>query len=260
MQGELANKVIFLTGGAQGIGRECAIAYARAGATVVIADINLEAAQATLTNDLCGIGLALHCDVASSESVGAAIQHTLACYGRLDAIHNNAAISTPSKPLHETTSAQWDQIFAVNLKSVYHTTLHGIDALKASRGCILSTASMVGTLGQENHAAYVATKGALIALTKAMALDYAPYGIRVNAISPAAVWTPLLRQWVQEQPDPAATEDFLNDIHVLGFCPEGDVVADAAVFLLSDRARFITGVTLPVSGGAELGYRRLVTR
>ncbi|MFN3331693.1 MAG: SDR family NAD(P)-dependent oxidoreductase [Caldilinea sp.] len=260
MQGELADKVIFLTGGGQGIGRECAIAYVRAGATVVIADINLEAAQATLSNDLGGAGLAVQCDVASSSSVQAAIQQTLAHFGRLDAIHNNAAISGPSKPLHETTSAQWDQLFAINVKSIYHTTLHGIDALKASRGCILSTASMVGELGQENHAAYVATKGALIALTKAMALDYAPFGIRVNALSPAAVWTPLLRQWVQDQPDPTATEDFLNHIHVLGFCPEGDVVADAAVFLLSERARFITGVTLPVSGGAELGYRRSGTK
>ena len=115
---------------------------------------------------------------------------------------------------------------------------------------------MVGELGQENHAAYVATKGAVIALTKAMALDYAPFGIRVNAICPAAVWTPLLREWVQEQPNPAGAEDFLNHIHALGYCPDGDVVADVAVFLLSDQARFMTGVALPVSGGAELGYRR----
>lgn len=260
MNGELSGKVIFLTGGGQGIGRECALAYVRAGATVVVADVNLESAQTTVARDLHNEGLALHCDVASSASVQVAIQATLARYGRIDAIHNNAAISGPSKPLHETTSEQWDQLFAINLKSIYHTTLHGIDALKASRGCILSTASMVGLLGQENHAAYVATKGALIALTKAMALDYAPFGIRVNALSPAAVWTPLLRQWVQDQPNPSATEDFLNHIHVLGFCPEGDVVADAAVFLLSERARFITGVTLPVSGGAELGYRRSGTK
>ncbi len=91
---------------------------------------------------------------------------------------------------------------------------------------------MVGELGQENHAVYVATKGAVIALTKAMALDYAPFGIRVNAICPAAVWTPLLREWVQEQANPAGTEDFLNHIHALGYCPDGDVVADVAVFLL----------------------------
>jgi len=260
MNGELSGKVIFLTGGGQGIGRECAIAYAQAGAQVAIADINLTVAQATVENDLPGAGLALRCDVSSSASVQDALRRTCDHFGRLDAIHNNAAISGPSKPLHETTGDQWDQLFAINLKSIYHTTLHGIDALKASRGCILSTASMVGVLGQENHAAYVATKGALIALTKAMALDYAPFGIRVNALSPAAVWTPLLRQWVQEQPNPIATEDFLNHIHALGFCPDGDVVADVAVFLLSDRARFITGVTLPVSGGAELGYRRLGTK
>ena len=179
--------------------------------------------------------------------------------GRLDVIHNNAGISSPSKPLHETTDEQWDRVFDINLKSIYYTTLHGIEALKASRGSILNTASMVGLLGQENHAAYVATKGAVIALTKAMALDYAPFGIRVNAICPAAVWTPLLREWVQEQPNPAGAEDFLNHIHALGFCPEGDVVADVAVFLLSDQARFMTGVALPVSGGAELGYRRLGT-
>jgi NAD(P)-dependent dehydrogenase (short-subunit alcohol dehydrogenase family) len=251
MNGDLSGKVIFLTGGGQGIGRECAIAYVRAGAQV---------AQATVKNDLPGVAIALHCDVASSDSVQDALRCTLDHYGRLDAIHNNAAISGPSKPLHETTGEQWDQLFAINLKSIYHTTRHGIEALKASRGCILSTASMVGVLGQENHAAYVATKGALIALTKAMALDYAPFGIRVNALSPAAVWTPLLRQWVQEQPNPIATEDFLNHIHALGFCPDGDVVADVAVFLLSERARFITGVTLPVSGGAELGYRRLGTK
>ena len=96
----------------------------------------------------------------------------------------------------------------------------------------------------------------MIALTKAMALDYAPLGIRVNALCPAAVWTPLLRQWVKEQPDQAGVEDYLNEIHALGYCPEADVIADAATFLLSEKARFITGCILPVSGGAELGYRR----
>ena len=257
MNSELSGKVIFLTGGGQGIGRECAKAYAQAGAIVVVVDINRDAAHSTVA-ELTGAGhLALLCDVASATSVATAMQTTLAQCGRLDAIHNNAAISGPAKPVHETTDAQWDQLFAVNVKSVYYTTCYGIEALKASRGCILNTASMVGSLGQENHAAYVATKGALISLTKAMALDYAHFHVRVNGISPAAVWTPLLRQWVLDQPNPTETEDFLNHIHALGYCPDGDVVADVAVFLLSDRARFMTGVTLPVSGGAELGYRRL---
>ncbi len=256
-QGMLEGKVIFLAGGATGIGRECARAYARAGATVVIADINLAAAQETVAQLEGAQGHALGCDLTSAASVEEAIAATIKLCGRLDAIHNNAGISSPSKPLHETTDEQWDLLFAVNLKSVLYTTRAGIEPLKATRGTILNTASMVGTMGQENHAAYVATKGGLISLTKAMALDYAPFGIRVNAICPAAVWTPLLRQWVTEQPSPERAEYFLNHIHALGFCPEGDVVADVAVFLLSEQARFLTGVALPVSGGAELGYRKL---
>jgi meso-butanediol dehydrogenase/(S,S)-butanediol dehydrogenase/diacetyl reductase len=96
----------------------------------------------------------------------------------------------------------------------------------------------------------------MIALTKSMALDYASFGIRVNAICPAGVWTPALEQWCGEQPEPGTIRAYLDEIHALGYCPHGDVIADAAVFLLSDKARFITGCILPVSGGAELGYRR----
>ena len=151
---------------------------------------------------------------------------------------------------------EWDNLHRINLKSVYLTTHAAFDALKGAKGGILNTASMVGLIGQASHAAYVSTKGGMIALTKAMALDYAPLGIRVNAICPAGVWTPLLRKWSQEQAGMAGIEHYLNEIHPLGYCPEGDVVADAATFLLSDKARFITGCILPVSGGAELGYRR----
>ncbi len=92
-------------------------------------------------------------------------------------------------------------------------------------------------------------------LTKSMALDYAPQGIRVNAVCPAGTWTPMLRQWASEQPDPGQVADYLDRIHPLGSCPEGDVIADACVFLLSEKARFITGHIMHVSGGAELGYR-----
>ena len=253
---ELLDKVIFLSGGAQGIGRECALAYAREGASVIIADVNAEASAATLA-ELPGVShLAVACDVSSRESVNNAVQMALERFGRLDAVHNNAGISSPSKPLDETSEFEWDRLQSVNLKSVYLTTCAAIDALKASQGCILNTASLVGVIGQSNHAAYVATKGGMIALTKAMALDYAPVGIRVNAICPAGVWTPLLREWVSQQADPAQMATYLDEIHALGYCPEGDVIADTAVFLLSRRARFMTGVILPVSGGAELGYRR----
>jgi len=250
----LKDKVIFLTGGGQGIGRECALAYAREGAHIAIADINLAAAEETVAM-LDGRGYAIECDVGDNDAVAQAVRVTLDRFGRLDAVHNNAGIASPSLPLHETSEDEWDALQRVNVKSVYLTARHAYDALKQSKGCILNTASMVGLNGQRNHAAYVATKGAMIALTKAMALDYAADGVRVNAVCPAGVWTPLLRRWAAEQPNPHEIEALLDKAHALGYCPEGDVIADAAVFLLSDAARFITGVALPVSGGAELGYR-----
>lgn len=254
-EGLLAGKVILITGGADGIGRECALAYAREGAHIAIADTNRGKANHTVS-ELAREGLALPCDVADHASVKQAVESTVRHFDWLDAVHNNAGLSSPSKPLHETTEEEWDRLQQVNLKSVYWTTRYAFPFLAARRGSILNTASMVGLIGQANHAAYVSTKGAMISLTKAMALDYAPQGIRINAICPAGVWTPMLRAWASQQPEPHAIEEYLDGIHALGYCPKPDVIADAAVFLLSDKARFITGCILPVSGGAELGYRR----
>src|SRR6266567_7842932 len=255
MKNELEGKVILLTGGASGIGRECAIAYAREGATVAILDRNFEEAKGT-AKELGNRSRAYHADVADGAGIQTAIVAILKDFRHLDAVHNNAGIVGPSCPLHETTEEQWDELQSTNLKSVYWTTKFAFHALVQSKGAILNTASMVGLLGQQNHAAYVATKGGMIALTKAMAADYAKYPIRVNAVCPAGAWTPMLEQWAADQPNPENIRQYLDSIHLLGYCPHGDVVADAAVFLLSSKARFITGCILPVSGGAELGYRR----
>ena len=251
----LKDKVVFLTGGSCGIGRDCAKAYAAAGASVAIVAIDREGVE-KVAAELGPDHLGIVCDVTRDDEVKAALEQTLARFGRLSAVHNNAGISQPSKALHETTDAEWDEIFDVNLKGLLHTTRHAFDALAASKGCILNTSSLVGVIGQEIHAAYTATKGGMNALTKSMALDYTKHGIRVNAVCPAGAWTPMLRQWCAEQPDPDSTEQYLNEIHPLGYCPDGDAIADACVFLISDKARFITGHLMHVSGGAELGYRR----
>jgi meso-butanediol dehydrogenase/(S,S)-butanediol dehydrogenase/diacetyl reductase len=251
----LQDKVIFLTGGSCGIGRDCALAYAAEGAKVIIAARDADGV-ASVAAELGSEHLGIVCDVTRDEEVKATMAQTLKRYGRLDAVHNNAGISTPCKPVHETTNDEWSDIFDVNLKGVLHTTRHAFPALAASKGCILNTSSLVAVIGQEMHAAYTATKGGLNALTKSMALDYARQGIRVNAVCPAGVWTPMLREWCAEQPDPASTARYLNAIHPLGYCPESTVIADACVFLLSDKARFITGHIMHVTGGAELGYRR----
>jgi len=210
---DLPGKIILLTGGGDGIGRECALAYAREGATVAILDRDLETARQT-ASDAGGDSVAFHADVSDGEAVRVAIGAVLARFGRMDAVHNNAGIASPSKPLHETTEQEWDDLQRVNLKSVFWTTKFAFEALAASKGSILLTASMAG------------------------------------------VWTPMLEKWCGEQADPASIRTYLDDIHLLGPCPHGDVIADAAVFLLSYKARFITGCILPVSGGAELGYRR----
>ena len=251
----LKDKVIFLTGGSCGIGRDCARAYAAAGANVAIVAIDREGVE-SVAAELGADHLGIACDVTRDDQVKAAIEQTLARFGRINAVHNNAGISHPSKPLHETTDSEWDSLFEVNLKGVLHTTRHAFNALAASKGCILNTSSLVGVIGQEIHAAYTATKGGMNALTKSMALDYAKHGIRVNAVCPAGAWTPMLRQWCAEQPDPDSMERRLDEIHPLGYCPNGDAIADACVFLLSANARFITGHLMHVSGGAELGYRR----
>lgn len=253
----LDDKIIFLTGGSKGIGFECAKKYIEAGARVAI--VSNDAASLSESIQLLGEqSSGILGDVSRASDVEDAIRQTLEKYGRIDAIHNNAGIAHPSKPVHETGEAEWEALFNINLKSIYYTTKYGLDALRNSGGCILNTSSLVGEIGQENHAAYAATKGAVNALTKSMALDYAPYKIRVNAVAPAGVWTRMLREWGQAQQDAADIEKYLDGIHALGYCPEGDVVADACVFLVSNKARFITGSILPVSGGAELGYRRIL--
>lgn len=252
----LKDKVVFLTGGTEGIGYECARVYHAAGAKVSIIthkEHSLQQCRMQFFNDDVHYILA---DVSRAADMSRAIKETIQRFGRIDVIHNNAGVSSPSKMLCDTTDEEWEKVFSVNVKGIYHSVKFGIAELKKTRGVILNTGSLVGEIGQELHAAYTATKGAVNALTKSMALDYAPFGIRVNAVAPAGVWTPMLRRWSNQQPNATHIENYLDEIHPLGYCPEGDVVADACLFLISDQARFITGCILPVSGGAELGYRK----
>lgn len=251
----LNNKVVFLSGGSTGIGAECAYAYMKEGAHLAVVSNDKDELN-NWSKSISRKHLAICCDVSDEAQVKDAIEETILCYGRIDAVHNNAGIAHPSKALHDTSIDEWNNLMNINLKSVYLTTKYAFEALKHSQGSILNTSSLVGEIGQSLHAAYAATKGAMNALTKSMALDYAPFGIRVNAVAPAGVWTPMLEKWSKEQPNAAEIELYLNNIHPLGYCPTAEVIADACVFLLSEKAKFITGCILPVSGGAELGYRK----
>lgn len=250
----LKDKIIFLTGGSKGIGLECAKKYVEAGAKIVVISNDAASIEDCMQRfDDSHTGML--CDISVGADVERAIASTIDKYGRIDVIHNNAGVAHPSKPLHDTAEEEWDHLFAVNLKGIFNTTKYGIGTLIESEGCILNTSSLVGEIGQENHAAYTATKGAVNALTKSMALDYARYKVRVNAVAPAGVWTQMLEDWGKEQNDVDGIRNYLDGIHALGYCPEGDVIADVCTFLVSEKARFVTGVIMPVSGGAELGYR-----
>ncbi|HTN20255.1 MAG TPA: SDR family oxidoreductase [Pelobium sp.] len=252
----LKDKVVFLTGGTEGIGFECAKLYSKNGASLCI--ISHSENSIALAKEKLNAANIIYAkaDVSNFHEIQNAIDFTVKEFGKINVIHNNSGISNPSKAVHETSEEEWQRIFDVNVKGIFNTTKAGLSELVKTAGNILNTSSLVGEIGQEIHAAYAASKGAVNALTKSMALDYAENHIRVNAVAPAGVWTPMLRAWSEQQPDTNSIEKYLNQIHTLGYCPDGDVIADACVFLISEQARFITGCVLPVSGGAELGYRK----
>jgi NAD(P)-dependent dehydrogenase (short-subunit alcohol dehydrogenase family) len=156
----------------------------------------------------------------------------------------------------EYTDDEWNRILSVNLTGAFYMIRAALPALRRSKGSIVTVSSMTGLVGQARGAAYVASKGALVALTKALALELAPDGIRVNCVCPAGVDTPLMRAWANTLADPDAVLRSQAAMHVLDRLASADEIAAAILFLASPAASFITGIALPVEGGATLGYRR----
>jgi NAD(P)-dependent dehydrogenase (short-subunit alcohol dehydrogenase family) len=173
--------------------------------------------------------------------------------GRLDILINNAG-THDGKGMEEAAEADWDRIINTNLKSMFTVTQAALPYLKQSRGCVVNMGSMVGLVGQGKSAAYSASKGGIVALTKNLALDLASYGIRVNCICPGWVETPLVNAWFALQPDEAEARRYVNSIHPLGRIASIDDIGRVALFLASDQGAFVTGVALPVDGGVSLGY------
>jgi NAD(P)-dependent dehydrogenase (short-subunit alcohol dehydrogenase family) len=257
---QLKEKVAIISGAGSGIGEATAKLFASLGAKVIIADWN-EAEANRVANEINlvnvhsaqGIALAVKTDVSSEQQVKLLVQQALAAFGAIDILFNNAAVVLP-KELEDITETEWTRTLDINLKSVYLMIKYCIPEIRKSRGCIVNMSSLSGLLGQKQNPVYSATKGAIIAMTKALALDYAKDGVRVNCICPAGVMTPLLEEWIEQQPDPAATIQALIDMHPLGRCATTDEIAQAVLYLASEQAYFITGVALPVDGGASLGY------
>ncbi|OPA74023.1 short-chain dehydrogenase [Paenibacillus selenitireducens] len=255
------DKVVIVTGGGSGIGEVSAERFAEEGAQVVIADWNEAEAErvATKLNEMYprsdgGIrAIAIQTDVSRDGDVVNLIAKTLQAFGRLDVLFNNAAVILP-KYLEEIEESAFDRLIQVNLKGVYLTVKYAIAHLRQTRGSIVNMASLNGITGQRKNPVYAASKGGVIAMSKSLALDYASDGVRVNCVCPAGVMTPLLEAWTQQQADPKATVQALNDMHALGRPASSEEIAQAVLFLASEQASFITGVALPVEGGASLGY------
>jgi NAD(P)-dependent dehydrogenase (short-subunit alcohol dehydrogenase family) len=244
----MEGKVGLVTGAASGIGRACAIRFAAEGATVVVAD--LEGARAggeeTVETILQGGGHAefVACDVASSFDNEALVAHTVRHYGRVDFAHNNAGIGV-HRLLHETPDEDFDRVIAVNLRGTFLGMKHQITQMLQQRsGVIVNTSSNAGLRAVVGLSAYTASKHGILGLTKNAAVEYANDGIRVNAVCPGAIMTPLM----SDQP-PERQQEILAPQAMTRFGEPAEVAA-AVVWLCSDDASFVTGVALPVDAGS----------
>jgi 3-oxoacyl-[acyl-carrier protein] reductase len=241
----LEGKTAIVTGAASGFGAGIARRFALEGARVMVADLNGAGAQAVA--DEIG-GLAQQVDVANGDSVQAMAQAALAAWGQVDILVNNAGVTHLPAAMEDVTEADFDRVLAVNAKSVYLTARHLVPAMKAARtGAILNIASTAGVSPRPRLNWYNASKGWMITATRAMAVELAPFGVRVNALNPVAGETPLLASFMGED-TPEMRAKFLASIPMGRFSTPADLAA-AALFLCSDEASLITGVGLEIDGG-----------
>lgn len=246
--GIMKGKVVLITGAASGIGRAAALTFASEGARVAVIDRN-EAGAREVAEQIRGSGaeaFAMATDVSDQSQVAAMLARVITQFGRLDCAFNNAGIVTPSALFAELTEEDWARNLSVNLDGVRFCMKHEILAMRAQGGggAIVNTSSGAGVKGSPMAGAYVAAKHAVIGITRTAALDYARHGIRINAICPGYIHTPMT-DWVVRND---------RELDVTSLCPIGRIgqpedVAEAALWLASDKASFITGVALAVDGG-----------
>ncbi len=244
----LEGKVSIITGAAMGIGRAIAGAFAREGATVVLCDLNAEAMGDTLR----GIPengeepLFVEADVSKSEDVKRVVGATISHHGRVDVLVNNAGILEPGG-VTELEEDAWDRVMNVNAKGVFLCCRHVVPhMLKNGGGSIVNITSIAGLIAWPGVMGYCASKGAVTMMTRAMALDLARDRIRVNAVAPGAVWTPMVRDFTNGNEEAVHS---MADQHPMGRIGRPEEIAEATVFLASDQSSFTTGVILPVDGG-----------
>jgi NAD(P)-dependent dehydrogenase (short-subunit alcohol dehydrogenase family) len=243
---EFENKTAMVTGAGSGIGAAIARRLAAEGAKVVVADVN-EASAGDVVREIenrGGTAAAIHQDVGNAASVEKSVQFALDAFGRLDVAINNAGIGGGNTPTADYSLEDWDKVIAVNLSGVFYSMKYQLPALvRSGGGSIVNIASILGSVGSPKVAGYVAAKHGVVGLTKTAALEHAAQGVRINAIGPGYIDTPLLTMLDKEQ------YNGLVGLHPIGRLGRADEVAELAVFLASDRASFITGSYHLVDGG-----------
>lgn len=243
-------KVVLVTGGGSGFGKAASLAFARGGVRVVVADMSIESGAETVRaiKQAGGEATFVQADVSKATQVEAMVQQALATYGRLDWAFNNAGIAgTPYVPMADYDEAVWDRVIAINLKGVWLCMKYEIPVMLAQGGgAIVNMSSCAGLAGGHFGAAYYASKHGVVGITKAAAVEYGPAGIRVNAVCPSFIHTPLTDPYTRGNPQREAEIIASHPLERLGTPEE---VAAAVVWLCSDAASFVTGHALPVDGG-----------
>lgn len=241
------NKVALVTGGSFGIGQATAVAFAKRGAKVVVADWIETDETIKLIKASGGEGIFVKCDVSKSKDVEAVIKKTIDSYGRLDFAVNNAGIEGAAAPTHECSEENFDHTIGVNLKGVWLCMKNEIPhMLKQNKGAIVNIASIAGLVGFSGLPAYVASKHAVVGLTKTAALEYAKKGIRVNAVCPGVIKTPMVDRTTGKD---KTVEKQYEDMEPVGRMGQPEEVAEAIIWLCSDSSSFVTGHALAVDGG-----------
>ncbi len=251
----LSGKIALITGGGAGIGAAAAKRFAAESAIVMLAEIDLESAENTVKEIRAAGGIAdyVQCDVSRSADVRRVIDELDSRYGRLDILYNNASVYWTGRDgrIADIEEDDWDRIIAINLRSVYLFCRYGIPLMQKNGGSIINTASSAGVIGIPGCDAYTATKGATVQLTKSLAVEYGPQGIRTNCIAPAAIMTPMMRQSNPEN-STFDEERFLKLRTPLRRYGTPEEIAALALFLASDESSYLNGAIITADGGITI--------
>jgi len=252
MKGMLDSKIVLITGTASGVGREAALLFAAEGAKLVTADVNEAEGLKTLelVKEAGHDGIFVKTDVSQESQVKSLIGKGAEAFGRIDCAFNNAGIDGNLEPFLDITEGDWDRVLGINLKGHLNLMKHEIpEMLRRGKGAIVNTCSICGVSALPNNAVYCASRFGGLGLTKVAALEFAGKGIRINAVGPAAINTPLFQKFTRGNPE---VQENFRRMHPIGRIAEPQEIAEVACWLLSDRSSFVVGHLLLADGGVTL--------